>query len=96
MTNQYGKRRVVQILTFFCSLTMLLVEGSSETGIVRHLFHQVFPSPLFWKYISYEDHLLTENVQNLINLSKMPTQIVKMFFVCEIIAPELAVLFSLY
>ena len=43
--NKYGESGVRQISTVFGSLTVLLVEGSSETGIFRHLFHHVFPSP---------------------------------------------------
>ena len=47
----------------FGPFTMLLVEASSETGLFRHFSNYVFRSPLVQKYISYEGHLFSENVQ---------------------------------
>ena len=44
---------------------MLVVEGSSEAQLFRHLDNHVFPSPYFRKYINYDGHTLFENVQNL-------------------------------
>ena len=38
----------------FFPFTMLLVEGSSETGLFRHLSNHVFWSPSVKKYIHYE------------------------------------------
>ena len=38
-------------------LTMLLVEGSSETRTFRDLFNHVFRSPQYGKWISCEGHL---------------------------------------
>ena len=43
--NKYGKGGVVQISRVFGALNMLLVKGSSETGIFRNLFQHVFQSP---------------------------------------------------
>ena len=57
----------------FGPFTMLLVKGSSETRLFRHLSNHVFWSPkiheVFFgvqKYMKYEDHLFLENVQILI------------------------------
>ena len=50
---------------FLAQFTLLPVEGSSETGFFRHLSNQLFPSPLFLKYIAYDGHLFYEKVQNL-------------------------------
>ena len=36
--------------------TMLLIKGSCETGLFRHLFNHVFQSPQIWKYVGYEGH----------------------------------------
>ena len=52
-----------------------LVDGSSERGLFRDMFNHVFWSPLFRKYISYESHILFENIQSLIQISKMQKQI---------------------
>ena len=40
--DQYGKGGVVHISTVFGPLTRLLVKGSSETRIFRHLLQHVF------------------------------------------------------
>ena len=59
---------MVKVLLFsfqqcFGPFTMLLVEGSSETELFRHLSNHVFRSQA-QKYISYEGHLFSENIQN--------------------------------
>ena len=36
------------------AFTMLLVEGSSETGFLRHSYNYLFRSQSFRKYIAYE------------------------------------------
>ena len=51
---------------FFGPITMLFVEGFSETGHFWHLPNRVFRSPQFQKYISYEGHRFAKNVQNWI------------------------------
>ena len=43
--NKYGKGGAVQISTVLNLFTMLLLEGSSETELFRHLSNHVFPSP---------------------------------------------------
>ena len=43
---------------FFGPFTVLLVEGSSETGLLRHLSNHVLRSPYVQKYISSDGHLL--------------------------------------
>ena len=53
----YNKGAVVQCLGPF---TMLLLEGSSETELFRHLSNHVFRSLYFWKYISYEGHVFSK------------------------------------
>ena len=34
--------------------TMLLIKGSCETGLFRHLSNQIFQRPQIWQYIGYE------------------------------------------
>ena len=75
---------------------MLLVEGSSDTGLFRKLSKQVFRSPEVQKYISYTGHLFFENVQNWIYVSEMQERIEKKFFVSEIIASEDIAITCLY
>ena len=41
----------------FGVFTMLLIEGSSDERLFRHLCNHVFRSPENQKYISYEGHL---------------------------------------
>ena len=60
--RSYGSINMVKVLSFrfhqcFGSFTMLLVEGSSETGPFRNLSNHIFRSPEVQKYISYEGHL---------------------------------------
>ena len=43
--NKYGKAAVLQISTVFRPFFMLLVKGSSETGLFRHLTNHLFQSP---------------------------------------------------
>ena len=50
---------MVKVLSFlfqqcFAPFTMLLVEGSSETGLFRHLYNHIFRRWQVQKYISYE------------------------------------------
>ena len=45
---------------------MLVVEGYCETALFRYLPNNVFGSPQFCKYISYEGHLFFLKVQNLV------------------------------
>ena len=51
---------------------MLLFEGSSETGVFRHLSNHSFMRTKLQKYISYESHPFFENFQSFIYISKMP------------------------
>ena len=60
---------MVKVLSFrfqqsFGQFTMLLVEGSSETGVFRHLSNHVFRSPYVQENIRYEGYLFFEYVQN--------------------------------
>ena len=48
----------------FSPITMLFVEGSSETGVPRLLSNDVFRGPQILKYISYESHVFFGNVRN--------------------------------
>ena len=59
----------------------MVVKGSSEKGLFRHLSKHVFRSSQARKYISYEGHLLFENVQNLIQISKIEREIAEIFFI---------------
>ena len=56
---------------------MLLVEGSSETGLFRYLSNHVFRSPYLGESISYEGHLFFQNLQNLIYISKTEKKLKK-------------------
>ena len=76
---------MVQVLLFrfqhyFGPFTMLLVEGSSQMGLFRPLSKHVFRSLQVQKYNSYEAHLLFENLQNWIQISKIQQKIGKMLF----------------
>ena len=44
----------------FSPITMLFVEGSSETGVLRLLSKHVFRDPQILKYIRYESHVFLE------------------------------------
>ena len=46
--------------------TILLVKGSSETGLFGYLYNPAFRSLLFWKYKTYDDYHFFQNVENLI------------------------------
>ena len=81
MINKYGKGAVVQISTVFQSVYHIIVEGSSETGLFRHLSNHVFRSPYVQKDISYGDHLFFENVKNLILILETQQEIKKRSFV---------------
>ena len=50
---------------------MLLVEGSSETRLFKHLSKNVFWNPQLPKYISYEGHIFFESVKNSIYILEM-------------------------
>ena len=43
--NQYAKCAMMLITTVLCTVTMLLLEGSSETGVFRHFSDHVFGGP---------------------------------------------------
>ena len=75
---------------------MCVVEDTSKMGFHRHSFNHLFPRRKFEKYIGYEDHLFVENVQNLMQISKMQRIIQKKYFVSEIILSELVALNCLY
>ena len=60
------------------SFTMFLVEGSSETGLFRHLSNHIFRSPSVQKHIIYQGHLLfwkcckfNQDFHNAIKIGKM-------------------------
>ena len=50
---------------------MLLVEGSSETRLFKHLSKNVFWNPQLPKYISYKGHIFFESVKNSIYILEM-------------------------
>ena len=56
---------------FFDPFTTLLLEWSSEEGVLGHLFNHIFRSLEVKKYISHEGHLFFENAQNLISIYKI-------------------------
>ena len=64
-----GSKNMVKVLPLrfrqsLSPFTMLLNEGSSTTGLFRHLSNHVFRSPSVQKYIGFEGHLLLKKVQN--------------------------------
>ena len=58
---------------------MLLVEGSSETRLFKHLSKNVFWNPQLPKYVSYEGlfFFFFESVQNSIYILEMQKKIKK-------------------
>ena len=76
--------------------TMLLFEGSSQTGIFRHLASHSFRSLELPKYINYEGRLFFGNAQNFISILKMHKKIETKLFILEIIASDLVALNCLY
>ena len=60
---------MVKVLSFsfkqyLCQFTMLLVKGSSEKRLLRHLSNHLFRSPLLQKYIRSEDNPFFGNFEN--------------------------------
>ena len=45
MINEFGKGALVQVLTVFDPFSLMLLEGSIETGLSRQLSNHVFRSP---------------------------------------------------
>ena len=72
----------------FSPITMLLVEGSSETGLFRLLSNHVFRGPQVQKYISYEGHFLCGNVQNETLIWKKQNKNCQKVFFSEIIVSQ--------
>ena len=50
---------------------MLTPKACSETILLREFFDKDFQSLQFRKYISYDDHLFFQNVQNLTQNTEM-------------------------
>ena len=71
---------------------MLFVEMHSEGGFFRHLSNHLFRRRQFRKYIGDDGHLVVENVQNFMYISKMRRKIDEKYFVFEIIVSELVAL----
>ena len=69
---------------------MSLVEESSEMGVFRHLFNEVFLNPQVQIYISYEGHLFFEmfRIESKFRKLKKKKKNQKLFFVSEIILSE--------
>ena len=86
---------MVKVLSFrfqqsFGPFTMLLVKGSSKTGLLRHLSNHVFRSPYAQKYISHEAHAFFNmfKIKFKFGKCKKKKKMEKIFFVFEIIASE--------
>ena len=56
---------------------MLFFEESSDTRLFKHLSNRIFWSRYFRKDISYDGHVFLANVQNLLEILKMPKKIHK-------------------
>ena len=59
---------------------MLTVKACSETALFSEWSKQVLHILWFLKYISYDDHHLFPNVENLMYIPEMEQKIEKMFF----------------
>ena len=57
LINKYIKLLWFKFQECLGPFTMLHFDGSSETGLFRHVSNHGFLSPLFRKYISYEGHV---------------------------------------
>ena len=55
--NKYGKGAVNRLQECFDPFTMLSVEGSSETRLLKDLYNHVFGSRYFRKYIGYKGYI---------------------------------------
>ena len=77
------------------TFTMLLVEGSSETRLSRHL-HSHVQSRQFRKYKRSEGNLFLKKIQNLVYISKMLRETAEKSFFSETITSELVSLNCLY
>ena len=84
---------MVKVLSFifqqcFCVFTMLLVEGSSETGLFRDLSNQVFRSRKFKNTSALKVIFFLDMFKIKSKFRKCKKKIQKMFLVSEIIASE--------
>ena len=64
---------------------MLTTKACSETVLFREFSNKDFYSLQFRKYITYDDHLFFQNVQNLMYIQEMQQKIERKFFVLQII-----------
>ena len=63
--EKYDKKLLWRFHKCLGHFNMLTVEGCSETVLFGEWSDQVWDSRKFWKYISYDDLLFFENVENL-------------------------------
>ena len=75
---------------------MLLVKGSSETGLYKHISNYVSGVRNFENTKAMKVIFFFKNVENFSKTSKKQQKIPKKFFVSEIIASELVSLNCLY
>ena len=75
---------------------MLVVEASSETRLFRHLSNHVFAVRNLRNTKAMRVMFFFENIQDLIQISKMSPEIQKKCFVFDIIASEFVSLNCLY
>ena len=76
--------------------TILLVKGSSETGLFRHISNYVFAVRNFENTKAMKVIFFFQNVENFSQTSKKQQKNPKKFFVSEIIPSELVSLNCLY
>ena len=81
---------------FFVSLPYCFSKDLQKREFLDIYLTPVFRVRNFTKYINYEGHIFSENVQNLIYMSKMQKKIQKKFFLLDVIVSELAELNCLY
>ena len=91
---------MVKVLRFkfqqcFGPFILLLVGGSSQTGLFRHLSNQVFKNPQVQKYMSAEGDLFFKMVKIESRFRKCKKNLKKYFF-SEIIASEDVAINSVY
>ena len=75
MINKYGQGAAVKISTVLRPVTMLRVEGSSETGLLTLLSNHIFWCPLVQTCMSCEDHLFFEMLKIQSRFSKSQKKI---------------------
>ena len=76
----YSKVAIEQISEVFGTVYHVVCRRVFLKRLFRHLSNHVYHSPYLRKYIIYEGHLFSQNVQNLMYVSKMEKKMDKKVF----------------